>query len=217
MIICGEEPARDYVASLCDSAAMARLERLAEMLSVENARQNLVAQGSIGHIWQRHIADSAQLFRFVSRETGPWMDLGTGAGFPGLVLAAIRPEGSFLVVESRKKRAEWLQYCVSELSLNRCEVLGQRLERIDSFPVATLSARAFAPLVDTIHLGARFSSDETQWVLPKGRGAALELESLPLHQRQLFHVEPSLTDGDAGIIVGRLAAVAQARKPRAKS
>lgn len=211
-----EQSARSFTASLCDDAAMARLERLATMLVAENERQNLVAQASLSALWQRHLADSAQLLRLVppetgiGRQTGIWLDLGTGAGFPGLVIAAIRPDWPVWLVESRRKRIDWLEHCVAELGLVECEVLGEQLERVETIPARVISARAFAPLPRLLKLSARFSTADTLWLLPKGRGAALELAGLSQRQqgqgqRTMFHVEQSLTDPDAGIITGRLA------------
>ncbi|MDD3799855.1 MAG: 16S rRNA (guanine(527)-N(7))-methyltransferase RsmG [Novosphingobium sp.] len=197
-----EEEARAFTASLCDSAAMARLERLAELLLAENERQNLVARPTVPHLWQRHIADSAQLLRHVPRETGVWLDLGTGAGFPGLVIAAMRPEWPVRLVESRKRRVEWLEAARDALGLARCEVLGERLEKIDSFAAGVISARAFAPMPRLLELAARFSTKQTLWLLPKGRSAKQDLDALPKIRRAMFHVEQSLTDLEAGIVIG---------------
>jgi 16S rRNA (guanine527-N7)-methyltransferase len=75
-------------------------ERLIAMLVEENARQNLVSAASLGEVWRRHIVDSAQLVAHVPRETsGAWLDLGTGAGFPGLVVAALRPDMTVRMVD----------------------------------------------------------------------------------------------------------------------
>jgi 16S rRNA (guanine527-N7)-methyltransferase len=204
-MIDSEDAARSFVAGLCDLAAMARLERLAALLTEENARQNLIASASVPALWQRHIADSAQLLRHVPGDAGLWLDLGTGAGFPGLVIAALRPGWPVRLVESRRKRVEWLRHCCAELGLDRCEVLDERLERVASFPARIISARAFAPLPLLLDLSARFSTADTLWLLPKGRSAALELAGLPERRRAMFHVEQSLTDGQAGIIIGTLA------------
>lgn len=204
-MIMDETSARAFVSGLCDDGAMGRLGRLAEMLAKENDRQNLVAAATIPMVWQRHFADSAQLLGFVSGEPGPWLDLGSGAGFPGLVIACLRPDWPVFLVESRRRRIEWLEHCCAELGLDRCTVLGSRLERVESFPVGVISARAFAPLPELLSLSARFSTADTRWLLPKGRKAALELAALPKRQAKLFHVEQSLTDPEAGIITGRLA------------
>lgn len=203
-MIATEEAARDYVAGLCDAPAMERLERLIEELRKENQRQNLVAHATLDSAWQRHIADSAQLLEFVPRETGRWLDLGTGAGMPGLIIAAMRPQWPIVLVESRRKRIEWLERMRDELALDRCQIEGARLELVESTPAGVISARAFAPLKRILSLSARFSTSETLWLLPKGRSAAQELQELPKRQRALFHVKQSRTDADSGIIVGRL-------------
>jgi 16S rRNA (guanine527-N7)-methyltransferase len=204
-MIASEEEARAFVAGLGDASAIERLDRLVTLLSAENKRQNLVAKRSMTALWRRHIADSAQLLTFVPRGTaGPLLDLGTGAGFPGLVIAALRPEWDVRLVESRRKRVEWLERVRIELGLGACSVIGKRLELVKSFPASIISARAFAPLPSLLDLSARFSTEGTFWLLPKGRSAAQELAALPESKRKLFHVEQSHTDPEAGIIVGRL-------------
>jgi len=189
-----------------------RIDRLIAMLIEENSRQNLVSAASLAQVWQRHIVDSAQLLRYVSRETnGRWLDLGSGAGFPGLVIAAMWPDLEVIMVESRTKRIAWLESVIASLSLPRARVEGSRLELVETFPAAVISARAFAPLEKLIELSARFSTSATTWVLPKGRSAREELASLHGWQH-LFHVEHSLTDPDAGVIVGTL--TGKTGKPR---
>ena len=82
-----EADARSYVSHWADPLAVERLDQFAELLLEENQRQNLISKPSEGTLWQRHFADSAQLLRFVPRETlrepfgATWLDLGTGAGF----------------------------------------------------------------------------------------------------------------------------------------
>ena len=201
-MIVDEESARQFVGSIAEKPAMERLERLVAALRVENRKQNLISRGSEDEIWQRHIADSAQLLRFVSRETSqPWLDLGTGAGFPGLVVAAILPETQMVLVESRMRRVDWLKQMCEELALNNCHVEGRRLELVKPFDANVISARAFAPLPKLLRLSAPFSTKATTYLLPKGRSAAQELTDLPAKSRKLFHVEQSLTNPDAGIIV----------------
>lgn len=207
MILTTEDEAREWLRALpeCDDAAMARLEVLVAMLAEENQRQNLVSAASLDQVWLRHIVDSAQLLPHVPRETSnPWMDLGTGAGFPGLVVAALRPECEVIMVESRTRRIEWLDRARIAMGLDRAKVIGQRLEVVETHPVGVISARAFAPLDKLLDLSARFSTSDTVYLLPKGRSAKQELDDLR-KWRHVFHVEQSLTDPQAGIIVGTLA------------
>ncbi len=202
-----EEEARQYVASWADSRAMERLNLFSDMLIAENQLQNLISKPSEAHIWQRHIADSAQLLEFVPRETmdrgagGPWLDLGTGAGFPGLVIAILLPETPTVLVESRSRRVTFLQNCVDRLGLAQCRVEGQRLETVEPFESWIISARAFAPLEKLLRLSAPFSTKTTRYILPKGRSAKHEWEQLKPSIRKMFHVEQSLTDDEAGIII----------------
>jgi 16S rRNA (guanine527-N7)-methyltransferase len=198
-----EEQAKAWLRGLpgVDLAAIERLDLLAAMLGEENQRQNLVSAGSLAQVWQRHIVDSAQLLPHVPRETSPWLDLGTGAGFPGIVIAAILPACEVIMVESRAKRIDWLERLIAALDLSRARVVGSRLELVESFPAGAISARAFAPLPQLLALSARFSTKDTIWLLPKGRSAAQELGELS-GWSHVFHVEQSLTDPEAGIIVG---------------
>jgi len=202
MILHSEEHARAFCGTLADANGLARLDRLAAMVVEENGRQNLIARATEGAIWQRHLADSAQLLRYVSRGTGTWLDLGTGAGFPGLVVAAMRPDIDVVLVESRKRRVDWLARAASELGLERCRIEGRRLEHVESNPAAVISARAFAPLTKLFALSARFSTRDTLWLLPKGRSAVQEVASLPAEVANMFHVEQSVTDREAGIVIG---------------
>lgn len=202
-MITSEAEARAFVSQRCDAAAMDRLDALVPALIEENARQNLIAKPTEAIVWQRHFADSAQLIDHVPRETGgPWLDLGSGAGFPGLIVAIMRPDWHLHLVESRSRRIEWLQRIATQLELANCRVEGKRLELVDSSDASVISARAFTALPRLLDMSARFSTERTIWLLPKGRSAAQEVSSLPRSLRDMFHVEQSQTDETAGILVG---------------
>jgi len=192
---------RDSLA--CDDSALARLDALVALLRAENQRQNLVAAASLDQVWVRHIADSAQLVGVSRGTSGPWLDLGTGAGFPGLVIALLDPAREVLMVESRARRAAWLESIVAHFGLSGARVLAARLETVPSFDAAIISARAFAPLDRIIALSARFSTPQTRWLLPKGRNGAKELGEMPETIQAMFHVEQSITDAESVILVGR--------------
>lgn len=198
-----EAAARAFCAARTDAAGLARLDLLGNLLAEENQRQNLVSTGSLGTIWQRHFADSLQLLDHVPRGTSAWLDLGSGAGFPGLALAAARPNEDVILVESRKRRAEWLARAATALELTRCQVRDASLEAVETFPAGLVTARAFAPLGKLLRLAARFSTRDTVWLLPKGRSAVQELSEQPIAIRQMFHVEQSQTDSSGGILVGK--------------
>ena len=195
-----ETEARAWIASTFDVSreTMAKLDRLAELVSAANQSQNLVAAASLPHIWQRHIADSAQLLLHAPA-TGTWADLGTGAGFPGLVIAALRP-GAVTLIESRRLRADFLVHAAAAAGIE-VEILATRVERVEKRRFDIISARAFAPLPDLLTTGLPLSGPETIWILPKGRRAKTELEALESSWQGEYRVEASLTDPEAGIIV----------------
>jgi 16S rRNA (guanine527-N7)-methyltransferase len=202
-MIASEADARRFCAERTDALGLERLERLAVLLGEENERQNLVSNASLASVWQRHFADSLQLLDHVPRGTSDWLDLGSGAGFPGLALAVAAPESRFVLVESRKRRVDWLTRAASELGLENCRVVGARLENVETFAAAVIVARAFAPLGKLLRLSARFSTPTTVWLLPKGRSAAQEWAEQPAGVQKMFHVEQSATDPGGGILIGR--------------
>jgi 16S rRNA (guanine527-N7)-methyltransferase len=183
-----------------------RLETFVGYLKRESISQNLIAASTLETIWSRHIVDSAQLLLHVPNviNSGAWLDLGSGAGFPGIVVALLT-NMSVTLVESRAKRIDYLERAVILLDLEgRVKIAGMPLEKVKTAPFSIISARAFAPLPRLLALSARFSTKNTIWLLPKGRNARRELEEARAHWSVNFHVEPSVTDEEAGIIVGKL-------------
>ena len=184
-----------------------RLGAFTAFLRREAQSQNLVSASTLDHIWSRHIADSAQLLTFVPKATSArtWIDLGSGAGFPGIIIALLS-DFKVTLVESRARRIEYLQRAVDMLGLEeRVSVAGLPLERLETAPYSVISARAFAPLPRLFDLAARFSTDKTLWLLPKGRNAVKEWNEVQPVWNGDFRIENSVTDEDAGILVGHLA------------
>jgi 16S rRNA (guanine527-N7)-methyltransferase len=183
-----------------------KLEAFAAFLNTEAQFQNLIARSTMKEIWSRHIIDSAQLLKFVPAErfNGDWIDLGSGAGLPGIVIALLT-EFDVTLVESRAKRINYLRRAVALLDLDqRVTIAGMPLERFETAPFSVISARAFAPLPKLFDLARRFSTNNTLWLLPKGRNAAKEWSDIKDSRRGNFRVEQSVTDADAGILVGYL-------------
>ena len=178
-----------------------RLSAFVDILRRESEHQNLIARGTFANIWSRHILDSAQLLRFVPPDARTWLDLGTGAGFPGLIIAALHPV-QVTMVESRRLRVDFLLRAAEVLALpaSTC-ILCSRIEKLDLPPQNVISARAFAPLERLFELAQRFAAPGTRWVLPKGRNAQSELDAAESSWQGVFHVEQSLTDAEARIIV----------------
>lgn len=197
--------------------SMAQLDAYVALLRDENLRQNLIAASTAGdQMWVRHIADSAQLLlhRPEIDAGGSWLDLGSGPGLPGLVIAILAPQLGMTLVESRALRAAFLQRAIAELGLgNRVIVEAQPVARLTVKKYDTISARAFAPLPRLIDMSARFAAGHTLWLLPKGQNAVNELSTLPTEWQRLFHVESSVTDPAAAILVGQGRAQVRSDQP----
>ncbi len=179
---------------------MAKLDAFAALLRTENERQNLVSRGTLDQLWLRHMADSAQLLRFAPAGAS-WVDLGTGAGFPGLIVAALH-DGPVTLVEERRLRVEFLQRAAALMGL-RIELFHGRAERVPPRHFDVISARAFAPLEKLLSLGTAFSTQKSLWLLPKGRNAEAELAALDASWQGEYRLEPSVTDAEAQIIVAQ--------------
>jgi 16S rRNA (guanine527-N7)-methyltransferase len=209
-----EEEARAWVEQAFDvpRETMVQLDAFAALVCDENKRQNLISRASVAQIWLRHIADSAQLLRFAPHGNASWVDLGTGAGFPGIVVAILH-QGPVTLVEERRLRAEFLRRAGESLGL-RIEVLPAKAERLPPRPFEVISARAFAPLDRLLQLGTGLSTNKSIWVLPKGRNAQSELEALDRSWQGSFRLEPSVTDAEAQIIVAEGVSRSSGRKKR---
>ena len=197
-----EAEARAWVERTYDVSreTMATLDAFVDLLRAENERQNLVSRGSLVQLWLRHIADSAQLLRFAPVGAS-WVDLGTGAGFPGLIVAALH-DGPVTLIEERRLRVDFLRRAADLMGL-RIAILHAKVERVPSRPFDVISARAFAPLETLLSLGTAFSTQKSLWLLPKGRNAQAELAALAPSWQGEFRLEPSVTDAAAQIIVAR--------------
>ena len=171
-MIASEEDARAFVAARCSAASFGLLERFAAALLDENAQQNLIAAASVPHLWRRHVADSAQLLDHVSRETGVWLDLGSGPGLPGMVIAIMRPGLRVHLVESRRRRYEWLDRQCLALGIPNCLVHGARLETISTVHADIISARARRLGGRASHQGFRPRTGRRRWCGRQGGHAA---------------------------------------------
>jgi 16S rRNA (guanine527-N7)-methyltransferase len=176
-----------------------RLTAFVARLKHEARHQNLVSASTLDHVWERHILDSAQLVRFEPSPGASWVDVGSGAGLPGIVIACL-VEGVVTLVEPRRLRADFLRRVVASLRLT-AKVECANVERIGgSFDVVT--GRAVAPLSKFLEMSRHLSTEKTHWLLPKGRSAKSELAEAQRAWQGAFHVEQSVTDADSRIIVG---------------
>ena len=176
----------------------AMLRRFTTLLVEENQRQNLVAKSTVDDLWRRHIDDAAQLVAHDAR-SATWLDIGSGAGLPGIVIA-ILTSNPMVLVEPRRLRADFLQRVVDDLKLD-ATVIQSKVETIHRPPVDIITARAVASVDRLFEMALHLSHDGTRWVLPKGKSAHLELEEAKKTWQGDFRLEPSRTDPDAQILI----------------
>ena len=177
---------------------LGRLEAYVAMLRAESARHNLISASTLGQLWHRHILDSAQLVRFEPFVGASWVDIGAGAGLPGIVVACL-VEGPVTLVEPRRLRADFLHKVVESLGLNARVIVGKAERTEGKYDVIT--ARAVAALPQLLKISAHLSTRNTVWALPKGRSALSELAEAQQAWQGAFHVEQSVTDADSKIVV----------------
>lgn len=164
------------------ATSRSRLVEYAALVRTWQGAKNLVAPSTIADMWRRHMADGAQAFAAFP-EGLRWLDLGSGAGFPGLVtsiLLADQPGASVTLVESNGRKAAFLRTVIRELQLP-ARVLAERIEDVahrfgrDIGSIDALSARALAPLADLMALSAPWLTSGSVGVFHKGRGVQGEL------------------------------------------
>jgi 16S rRNA (guanine527-N7)-methyltransferase len=176
-----------------------RIEAYAALLREESVRQNLVSASTLDHLWARHILDSAQLVRFEPRAGASWVDIGSGAGLPGIVIACL-VEGPVTLIEPRRLRAEFLHRVCESLGLRVSVFVGKAERAQGEYDVIT--ARAVSNLAQVLKISAHLSTGKSRWVLPKGRSAERELVEAQQAWQGAFHVEQSATDPDSRIVIG---------------
>jgi 16S rRNA (guanine527-N7)-methyltransferase len=167
---------------------------------------NLVSRGSLDHIWQRHIEDSAQLFQACPPDARAWVDLGSGGGFPGLVVAILarelRPELRVLLVESDQRKATFLRQTAQKLGL-QVDVQTARAESLPPQEADVLSARALAPLSALLDLTLLHLRPGGIALFPKGARHREEVEEAQKSWSLDLDYAPSLSDPAAALLIIR--------------
>jgi 16S rRNA (guanine527-N7)-methyltransferase len=184
---------------------MARLDTLVTLVGKWQRAINLVAPATLPAIWHRHVADSAQLLAHAPTDARSWADLGAGAGFPGLVVAALatdhRPDLRVTLVESDTRKAVFLTEAVREMTLD----VIVHATRVADLPAAArfdvVSARALAPLADLLPMARPLLTEGGAMLFPKGANADAELATLAPIDRDAATRIVSVTDPRASLLL----------------
>ncbi|MEM6850617.1 MAG: 16S rRNA (guanine(527)-N(7))-methyltransferase RsmG [Pseudomonadota bacterium] len=185
---------------------LARLTAFDHALMDRSQSMNLIGRSTVPDRWRRHYLDSAQLWPLAQKTAIDWLDLGSGAGFPGLVLAAIgaeRPGFQMRLVEKSPKKAVFLRDAAARVGgdisvLNIPLGVGDQRPR-DARP-DVLTARAFAPLPRLFALAESFVGPDTALLLPKGRDVEAELTEASKSWMFDLARHPSCTNPDGVIL-----------------
>jgi 16S rRNA (guanine527-N7)-methyltransferase len=182
---------------------LSRLDRFVELLLARNQITNLIAKSTVPHVWTRHVADSLQLASLAQGRS--WVDLGSGGGFPGLVIACTIPEhdrGVVHLIESRDRKAAFLRDAAQTIGVpvvihrGRLEELVPKLE-----PVNVVTARALAPLPKLLEYVEPLVAKGAKALLMKGQDIESELTQAAKYWKIRSEIVPSKTDPSGRILV----------------
>ncbi|WP_395072896.1 16S rRNA (guanine(527)-N(7))-methyltransferase RsmG, partial [Hyphococcus sp.] len=190
---------------------MDRLEAMDRVLIDWSERHNLIARSTIKDRWHRHFFDSAQLVPLLPEATKSIVDLGSGAGFPGLVLAAMLAEKnvSVTLIESTQKKCAFLGEAGAAMGLSNIKVIPERIESVGlGFKAEIITARALARLDKLLGYGAEIGGKNTKYFLLKGQDVAGELTEAAKSWHMDVTRHQSRTSPEATILeIGNLARV----------
>lgn len=179
------------------------LEEFVSLLSRWNRRINLISRNDSHDLWQRHIVDSAQLMPLAPKTAESWLDVGSGAGFPGLICAIIakneRRPITFTLIESDTRKVAFLREAIIRFELP-VTILNERIENIALEPQDVISARALASLDKLLDYTYPFSHEKSVFLFPKGRLAKTELTDASKSWHMKVAEIASQTDPEGSIL-----------------
>ena len=181
-----------------------RLLAFADLLGKWTRKINLISKGSASDIWERHILDSVQIYDLAPNTFSLWVDIGSGGGLPGVVVATLAaqfaPDARIAMIESDQRKAAFLRTALRELGLSG-DVLASRIDAVPPMGADVLSARALAPLDQLLAFAENHLKPGGTAIFPKGKTAEQEIADASTNW--LFQIEKhaSMTDAEARILV----------------
>lgn len=177
---------------------ISRIQTYVELLLTWNKRINLISKTTEESVWRRHILDSAQLYPLVPRDCISLTDLGSGAGFPGLVLAIMGIKGVRLI-ESDARKCAFLREAARVVGAD-AQVINQRIEKVAPGPADVITARALAPLTELLDLAKSFIGPKTECLFLKGQHIEAELTQAHKKWRMQVDCWPSRSDPTGSVV-----------------
>ena len=155
-----------------------KLKTYQKLLVEWQEKFNLVSNSSLQNVWERHFADSAQLYRYIPQSAKNLIDFGSGAGFPAMVLAIMSLEKTpylkISMVESIKKKTLYLKEVAHQTGVN-VNIINDRIEKLPDYKYDVITSRAMTSLVELLNYSSRFCHKDTVCIFPKGKNYSTEL------------------------------------------
>ena len=180
------------------------LSRYVNILDDWQAKMNLVSPKSMAEVWTRHIADSLQLYQHLNSDTKTVYDIGSGAGFPAIVLAiqsmVEQRDIKFKLIESITKKTVYLNAVKNELNLKNVEIINARSENLKLAPADVITARAVAALDKLFALALPLVDKHTVLLLLKGKTYQAEIDEALKHWSFYVKVLPNNIEPEGVIL-----------------
>ena len=194
----------DKLVKFCDDnfndgkLILTKLTEYKRILLKENETMNLIGKSTITDLDERHLLDCIQIVKYLPQREKSVIDIGTGAGLPGIILSIIGFKNLHLVEKSPKK-SSFLENCKLRLGLNYV-VHNKSISEISNLNIDYVTARAFASIEKIISMTKKIINKQTKFILLKGRSYLTELETINT-QKYFWETHPSITSSESKIII----------------
>ena len=180
--------------------SISKLKLFSNRVILANKKHNFISKSTENNIWQRHILDSAQLVKFIDFKSGSLSDLGSGAGFPGIVLAIFNRNKDFHVklYEKSPVKRIFLKKIAENLNLN-VKILSNIID--EEIFSETIVCRAFKKLEKVIQVSREIAKKPHKLIVLKGQNAQEELNKAFKTKKYPYKLEKSMTDKESRIII----------------
>ena len=177
---------------------LTKLSEYKKILIKENENMNLIGKSTLIDLDERHFLDCIQIVKYLPQHEKSIMDIGTGAGLPGIILSIIGFRNLHLVEKSPKK-SSFLENCKLRLGLNYV-VHNKTISEISNLNIDYITARAFSSIEKIISMTKKIINKQTRFILLKGRSYLKELETIN-QQKYFWETHPSITSSESKIII----------------
>ncbi|OPZ79132.1 MAG: Ribosomal RNA small subunit methyltransferase G [Alphaproteobacteria bacterium ADurb.Bin438] len=175
-----------------------KLETYVALLTKWQRAINLVSKNTLDKVWERHIFDSAQILKLIDKNN--IADLGSGAGFPGMVIAILNPNFNITLIESDSRKCEFLREVKRKCNVVNVSIFNERIENLKEFSYDYVISRALASLKELLILSQNITNKDTKYVFLKGEKLQTELEEVKEFFNLKYDIYNSITDINGKII-----------------